>query len=212
MVGVPIPPVLDTWEDRSGSLCFLVMPFVDGQPLTRVQGTKAWRIAAPALRLLHQLPPAALPEPDPSRFDERMDQERDEELVWLSGRGLLESASCPAADSMVGRALRIRPRVVLHSDAQRDPFLFRFLLDKPAVCALVDFGDADVGDPLWDLAVLTLSQPVRLESVALGYGLDDDSCSEAFRRLPGYWLLRRLGEPRWLYGRGYRIPDRWPDG
>lgn len=56
---------------------------------------------------------------------------------------------------------------LLHGDLKPD----HILLDpaRTAVLSVLDFGDVSVGDPIWDLAVLTAHHPERLTDVTVGY-------------------------------------------
>ena len=63
---------------------------------------------------------------------------------------------------------------------------------------VLDWADAEPGDALWDVAVLTVGHEERLPEVERGYGqsLDVDV-------IRGWWALRRLGAVRWMSEHGY---------
>jgi Ser/Thr protein kinase RdoA (MazF antagonist) len=71
------------------------------------------------------------------------------------------------------------------------------------IAAVIDFGDACTGDPAWDLAVLTLDDPGRLDDVLTGYA-PEPRLAQRISALAGpYRLLRRLGEASWLADHGF---------
>ena len=68
---------------------------------------------------------------------------------------------------------------------------------------MLDLGDACTGDPLWDLAVLTLDHPGRLDEVMAGYAPPDELARRAAVLAQPYRLLRWLGEASWLHDHGF---------
>jgi aminoglycoside phosphotransferase (APT) family kinase protein len=71
------------------------------------------------------------------------------------------------------------------------------------IVAVIDFGDACTGDPVWDLAVLTLDDPGRLDDVLTGYAPDPHLARRISALAGPYRLLRRLGEANWLADHGF---------
>jgi aminoglycoside phosphotransferase (APT) family kinase protein len=71
------------------------------------------------------------------------------------------------------------------------------------IAAVIDFGDACTGDPAWDLAVLTLDDPGRLDDVLAGYAPEPHVARRISTLAGPYRLLRRLGEARWLADHGF---------
>ena len=68
-----------------------------------------------------------------------------------------------------------------------------------ATSRIIDWGDASIGDPMWDLAVLLLDDPEHEADVLSGYG-----ASPAFaERARAYRLLRHLGAINWLVEYGF---------
>lgn len=73
-----------------------------------------------------------------------------------------------------------------------------FVTDDNKVAGVIDWGDAGVGDPHYDLAVLTVGHTERLEALIAGYDADVD-----VERIRGYWSWRRLGSVRWMIEHGF---------
>lgn len=71
------------------------------------------------------------------------------------------------------------------------------------IAAVIDFGDACTGDPAWDLAVLTLDDPGRLDDVLAGYAPEPRLARRISALAGPYRLLRRLGEASWLADHGF---------
>ena len=63
---------------------------------------------------------------------------------------------------------------------------------------MLDWSEAGRGDPMYDLASLTLGHPEHLEDVLDGYGTAVDR--DAIR---GWWSLRSLMAVRWLLEHGF---------
>jgi Ser/Thr protein kinase RdoA (MazF antagonist) len=73
----------------------------------------------------------------------------------------------------------------------------------PGIAAVLDLGDACTGDPVWDLAVLTLDHPGRLDEVMAGYAPPDELARRVAVLTQPYRLLRWLGEASWLHDHGF---------
>ena len=71
------------------------------------------------------------------------------------------------------------PLAFLHGDLQPE----HVVLDDRGerVRALLDWGDASVGDPAWDIAVLTLDDPQQLDPVLDGYAAPPDERAASSR-------------------------------
>ena len=74
------------------------------------------------------------------------------------------------------------------------------LIDPAAsgVQAILDFADHRIGEPGWDLAVLTLYDETLLAPVLDGYRAGSELRAALTRTLPLYRVLRLLGSVRWL--------------
>jgi aminoglycoside phosphotransferase (APT) family kinase protein len=66
------------------------------------------------------------------------------------------------------------------------------------VTGVLDWSEAGQGDPLADLATLTLGHEEHLGDLAAGYGTDVD-----LDVIRGWWSLRSLLAIRWLVEHGF---------
>jgi aminoglycoside phosphotransferase (APT) family kinase protein len=90
---------------------------------------------------------------------------------------------------------------LLHGDCLPDHF---FLAPGTGrVTGLIDFGDSVLGDPIWDLAVLTLWDPDKLPFVLDGYQPDEQMQRRMAALLHPYQLLRHLRAAHWMRDHGY---------
>jgi aminoglycoside phosphotransferase (APT) family kinase protein len=88
-----------------------------------------------------------------------------------------------------------RPEVLVHGDCSPQ----HWLIDpSDGAIGVIDLGDAGLGDPAYDLVVLTLTQPHRWETVLDGYGADPGVRAHLDAARSGYLALRLAGEVRWL--------------
>jgi aminoglycoside phosphotransferase (APT) family kinase protein len=90
--------------------------------------------------------------------------------------------------------------VLLHGDAQPEHAVLR---PDGTLAAWLDFGDAMLGDASWDLAVLVLDDPERLDTVLDGYAPSAQMLTRIERTLRPYRMLRYLGEASWLRDHGF---------
>ena len=94
-----------------------------------------------------------------------------------------------------------RPIVLLHGDLQTEHILVDSQTEK--VLAFLDFADAQPGDPLWDIAVLTLWDHELTDLLLEAYSSIKNN-EETKKLLSVYRLLRHLAEIRWLLDRGFK--------
>jgi aminoglycoside phosphotransferase (APT) family kinase protein len=90
-------------------------------------------------------------------------------------------------------ALSARPCALIHADLQAEHVLIDPLRDR--VNALLDFVDTQPGDPLLDIAVLSLWDTGLAKAVLAGYGARGIEQADLLR---AYRLLRHLGAANWL--------------
>lgn len=90
-----------------------------------------------------------------------------------------------------------RPCCLIHDDLQPD----HVLVDRGRISAFLDFADADRGDPLNDVAVLTLWEPTFEQLLWQGYEPDLETSSGRVL-LPAYRMLRHVGAAFWLVEHG----------
>jgi aminoglycoside phosphotransferase (APT) family kinase protein len=190
--GVPAPEVL--WHEDG----VLALARVPGRPLDDSAPTAAWAAAGATARQIHD---ASAPEGMrtvfvPSQSFGWLDHDRS----FLYERDLIEPALFDAHWAIARRHLADRevPVVFLHGDLQAA----HVFVDGDDVVGVIDWADACLGDPMFDLAVLTGMHLHRLDDVLRGYG---DADVDAVR---GWWSLRRLGELRWMVEHGYDIGEK----
>jgi aminoglycoside phosphotransferase len=186
---VPTPDVL--WR-RPPVLALAALP---GRPLGRlgepsVASPAAWVAAGTALRTLHDAP---LP-PWPSRRREESEPRLDAECERLVSDGVLPADLVRRNREVAAAALRPWTPVFAHGDLQ----VGHVFVDGDAVTGILDGSEAGQGDPLYDLAILTLGHEERLAEVLTGYGEVVDL--DAVR---GWWSWRSLMGVRWLLDHGF---------
>jgi aminoglycoside phosphotransferase (APT) family kinase protein len=196
--GIPVPAV--TVAD-TGSPGFLVLTRAEGGPLSGAAPGAWWAEAGRHLRRLHDLPPPpGIPHFSGASRDWRtfMLGWADEAACAINRPGMLSPCEAEWLRSHLAGAVSEMPDPpsrLLHGDCQPEHFLIG--PDDGAVTALVDFGDARVGDPAWDFAVLTLRCPRRLDDVLRGYDPDSHLREHVTRWAPAYRFLRLAGLVRW---------------
>jgi aminoglycoside phosphotransferase (APT) family kinase protein len=167
-----------------------------GEPSTA--SPAAWAAAGAAVRMLHDAP---LP-PWPGRTVDALASTLDVECEWLLANDVLPADVVTRNRRLAGTALRSWTPAFIHGDLQVDHV---FVVDDE-VTGVVDWSEASQGDPLFDLATLTLGHEEHLGDVITGYGTDVD------RDLIRAWSsLRCLSNVRWLVEHGYGSPDAFPE-
>jgi hypothetical protein len=175
---------------------------VEGEPLSSADPDDDWRGAGLKLRILHMSPePLDLP-----RFHqgggtwlESCRQRLVAEIRWGNSTGFLSDG---AAESLLQSGLSSldldeEPRqTFIHGDLQPDHVLLRCSGGRETV--FLDFGDAGLGDPAWDLVALSLYDPDRLAILLDGYRAMPTFVEHVEQVRLGYRLLRILSAARWL--------------
>ncbi len=110
-----------------------------------------------------------------------------------SGDGRRLHRHFAALDTVLGA----RPCALIHADLQAEHVLIDPLRDR--VNALLDFVDTQPGDPLIDIAVLSLWDHELAAPILAGYGAEGHGDVDL---LPTYRLLRHLGAANWLTTHG----------
>lgn len=159
-----------------------------GQPSTA--SAAAWAAAGAALRTLHDAP---LP-PWPGRSVEHLAAELDSECAWLLANEVLPTELVTRNRRIAETALRPWTPAFIHGDLQ----VAHVFVDGAEVSGVLDWSEAAPGDPLFDLATLTLGHPERLDDLLTGYGTAVDHAV-----IRGWWSLRSLRGIRWLIEHGY---------
>lgn len=197
LVPVPTPEIL--WRKPP----VLALAAVPGRPLGRLgepsgASTAAWVAAGAAVRALHEAPLPPWPGHSPDQFAARLAAECD----WLVQHGVLPVDVVTRNRRLAETALRPSPPAFVHGDLQVDHV---FVADD-RVTGIIDWSEAACGDPLSDLATLTLGHPERLGEVIAGYGADVD-----LELIHAWWSLRCLSNIRWLVEHGYGPPEDYPE-
>lgn len=199
-MGIPVPEILGL---DVGNLTVLVMRYVEGSPLTS-SNAKATLEAGKYLELFHSMA-ANLP------FSGGQDS-WDEFILWWSNKELqnikplnifseTEILKIEGEFSSLISILEARPIVTLHGDLQAEHILVDTRHDT--VLAFLDFIDSQPGDPLLDIAVLSLWDNKLADLVLEGYkGIENSKETQSL--LAGYRLLRHIAVIPWLLERTHQ--------
>lgn len=194
---VPTPEIL--WRRPP----VLALARVRGRALGRLESpssasARAWQAAGAAVRQLHDAP---LP-PWPGRVVDELAMRLDEECAWLQTRGVLPADVVSRSRRRAEAVLRPWDAAFVHGDLQ----ITHVFVDGDDVAGILDWSEAAPGDPLYDLATLTLAHEENLDDVVAGYGADVDR--ELVR---AWWAYRSLVAIRWLAENGYGDPASFPE-
>lgn len=186
---IPTPTVL--WH-RPPVLALAAVPGAAlgrlGEPSTA--SAAAWAAAGAAVRTLHDAP---LP-PWPAKNKGDVTAALDRECEWLVANGVVPADVVVRNRQVAEAAFRPFVPVFAHGDLQLD----HVFVDGDDVTGVIDWSEAGPGDPLFDLATLTLGHEENLPDVLAGYGMEVDL--DAIR---AWWSLRSLLNIRWLVGHGF---------
>ncbi len=222
--GVPGPavvPAQDLVPGDHGAPPLLVLEYVPGRPLGPDATASAWAEAGRVLRRLHAMADPGGLKPWPERPPDAgvgsglplrsvLAGHAAREAAGTVKRGLLSSEQAARLGRLLGEAFsRAEARStehpansrVLHGDCQPDHFLLAGHAGH--IAAVLDLGDACTGDPVWDLAVLTLDHPGRMDDVLAGYAPPPELARRLAALAGPYRLLRWLSEASWLHDHGY---------
>ena len=196
--GVTAVRVPDVRWSRSGVLAIGAVP---GAPLARHGepspfGADTWRAVGAAVRRLHD----ATPPPGVSGWFslDGLTGWTEAMRSWLLDDGrvdpdLVHARADHARRHLDGRTVAL---TTCHGDLQCE----HVLVDDAGGIALIDWGDAGLADPAYDIAVLTTNDEERLDDLLDGYGASPATDREV---IAAYWSLRRLGAVRWMAEHGY---------
>jgi aminoglycoside phosphotransferase (APT) family kinase protein len=211
--GVSVPAVVSTTVVDEPPAGVLVLERLPGEPLGQAGlederfGPGTWALVGEALARLHACPVAAPGPPmgghTESTFAAHLGSWGAANRRHGRSEGWLTGAEADRHDALVGRLVELvapRPEVLIHGDCSPQHWLVA-VPEGPV--GLIDLGDAGMGDPVYDLVVLTLTQPHHLPAVLDGYGADDDLRAHVAASAPGYRALRLAGEMAWLIDHGF---------
>ncbi len=136
---------------------------------------EAWAAAGAAIRRLHDAP---LP-PWPGRQLDDIRTRLDTECDWLIANAVLPEALVTRNREIAEAAFRPYTPAFIHGDLQ----ITHIFTEADTVTGIIDWSEGAQGDPLYDLAVLTLGHEDRLPHLLAGYGPAD------------YNVIRRLVVP-----------------
>lgn len=194
---VPTPEVL--WRQPHA----LALAALAGAPLGRLgepstATSRAWAAAGATVRQLHEAPLPPWPGTTPDELATRLDTE----CSWLLANEVLPAQVVTQNRQRALSVLRPWTPAFVHGDLQVD----HVFVDDDEVTGILDWSEASRGDPLFDLAILTLGHPEHLDDVIAGYGADVD------RDLIRAWQSWRcLVVIRWLHDHGYGAFDDFPE-
>lgn len=228
--GIAVPEVLAVIEEPEA----LIMGVMPGHPLSEGPSSAepgAWAATGADLRAMHEI---AVPGFGPlvagaggavgvsPRWSPVIDLARDHGIKTLADRGLVTTEE---AARLVNRYEELESHLegitdgrLLHSDLEGDHV---FIDAQGSYAGIIDFDQAQSGDPLWDLARIPLwDGPDALELLLAGYGRDTVTAEHRefvfplyllafcihhivtvpFSPEPTFWatLLRRCGYERLL--------------
>ncbi|NNG15944.1 MAG: phosphotransferase [Gemmatimonadales bacterium] len=197
MAPVPTPEIL--WRNPP-VLALAAVPGkvlgVLGEPSTAPPS--AWAAAGAAIRALHNAP---LP-PWPGKSLDELASRLDDECDWLVANEVLPADAVRRNQQLAETALRLWKPVFTHGDLHVE----HVFIEGDQITGIIDWSEASQGDPLFDLATLTLGHEEHLEDVIAGYGTDvDHDLIRAWRA----W--RCLVAIRWLSENGYGPPEDYPE-
>ena len=181
----------------------LALTALAGGPVGRLgepdhASTHAWRAIGAALRTLHDSP---LP-PWPDLTEAALQARISDGCTWLLANGVLPPDVIERNRELAEGVIRGYEPAFIHGDLHIE----HVFVDGATVTGLIDWPEARVGDPLYDLASLALGHPERLDDLEAGYGCPIDRGI-----VRGWWSWRCLGSVRWLYENGYGEPDTLPE-
>jgi len=189
MAPIPTPEIL--WR-KPPVLALAALPGTAlgrlGEPSTA--SPAAWAEAGATARMLHDAP---LP-PWPGRSLDKIAADLDSECEWLITNGVLPADLVTHNRGLAEAALRPWTPAFIHGDLQ----VSHVFVDDDTITGVIDWTEAARGDPLFDLAILTLGHEDHLGDVLAGYGTDVD-----LDVIRAWWSLRSLLAVRWLVEHGF---------
>ncbi len=159
---------------------------------------EAWAAVGAVIRTLHEAP---LP-PWPGKGVEELAVRLDQECDWLVANEVLPVDVINRNRRLAETALRPWTPVFIHGDLH----ISHVFTDGAKVTGILDWSEAAAGDPLFDLATLTLGHQDRLDDLLAGYGSDVDR--ESIRAWQSW---RCLVAVRWLVENGYGAAEEFPE-
>ena len=209
--GVLVPEIVAVTEDA------FAMRWIEGLPLGDERAPAAWEHAGSQLRVAHDLG-AAAPfglgfgghEPAHPTWRDFFETLAERELLYCEQElGFPAGAAVCVRETLRAAApLLDAPNLGwCHGDLQPEHVLVDPATDRVAsIIDWADHGSADIG---WDVMVLTIDHPARLDAFLAGYGASEDLRLAVARRLPLFTLVRLIGEAHWFAEHGFPIGENF---
>ncbi len=199
-IGVPIPKIIGF---EAGQPAVLAMKQIIGHPLSS-RNTFAAKEAGRYLQRFHDIgahPPFSGGQQHWDAFISWWANHEIEKVKRLDVLDHLQIVELQEHFDNLQPLLVQRPIVLLHGDLQAEHILVDSQTEK--VLAFLDFADAQPGDPLMDIAVVTLWDHGLADLLLDGYSSIENN-EETRQLLSLYRLLRHLAEIPWLLERGFK--------
>jgi aminoglycoside phosphotransferase (APT) family kinase protein len=199
-IGVPIPKMLGF---EAGQPAVLAMRQVIGHPLSSRHQFAA-KEAGKHLQRFHTIgahPPFSGGQQQWDAFISWWAHEEIEKVKSLEVLDPFQISELQEQFDHLQPLLAQRPIVLLHGDLQTAHILVDSQTEK--VLAFLDFADAQPGDPLLDIAVVTLWDHELTDLLLEAYS-GIETTEETKQLLSLYRLLRHLAEIPWLLERGFK--------
>lgn len=196
-IGVPTPYVYELVKSNPS---VLVLEALDGIPITSEHKEAAYE-AGKYLEKFHKLsanPPFSNGQMTWDSFVLTWARKELDELKNLKVFSESEVNNILKYFNNFKEILKERPIRLLHGDLQPAHILIR----EDKVTGIIDFADTQPGDPLMDIAVLTLWDTNLAELIISGYSSIRFE-ELTIKLLDLYRLLRKIGEVPWLLKRGF---------
>ncbi|NAZ74340.1 phosphotransferase [Kineococcus sp. T13] len=200
MASVPVPTPRVLWRRHP----VLALERVPGTALGTFGhpspvGPAAWTAAGAALRAVHETPS---PVPASAGPADRLAQRLEDACEWILAHEAVPADVLERNRELARLVLRPAPPAFTHGDLQPD----HVFVDDDHVTGIIDWSSAGPGDPVLDVAVLTLGHPEHLDDVAAGYG--GDVHLDVVR---AWWSYRSLTAIPWLAEHGFGSPETFPE-
>ena len=194
---VPTPEIL--WRNPPA----LALAALQGKPIGRLgqpseASPAAWTAAGAAIRTLHDAP---LP-PWPRTTADELEATLAGECDWLVTNQVLPADVVARNRQIAEAVLQSCAPAFIHGDLHIE----HVFVDGDQLTGILDWSEAAQGDPMFDLASLTLGHVERLDDVLAGYGDGADR-----GRISAWRSYRCLKVVRWLFENGYGPPENYPE-
>ena len=197
MAPVPTPTIL--WRKPP----VLALAALRGSTLGRLEepspaSPAAWAAAGAAIRALHEAPLPSRPGRDVAYLATRLEHES----AWLVANGILPADVVDRNRRRAEAVLQPWTPAFIHGDLHTA----HVFVDGDELSGIIDWSEAAQGDPLYDLASLTIAHHENLDDLLAGYGAPVDR-----ERIRAWWSWRCLVVVRWLFENGYGPPAEYPE-